>query len=570
MAWDSAVITNAGTELLKQCYAGEKLILDYATGGTGTVAAEAMLAQTALKEQKQQFSIVQITEVTGGQKVNVAVDNQNLTTGYAMQQLGIWAHIGDGAPVLLGLLQDAAGIQIPSNTEIVDFSLNFYAVLAISGDAEIQISMDVSALVSEKRMNERLAGKSDIGHKHGAGDITRGTLDSARLPTVPISKGGTGATTVAGALTALGAAAASHNHSAGNITSGTLDSARLPTVPVSKGGTGATTAAAARANLGAAKSDYEKWSIPYGAWRRYDTGVSTDVLAIATGDNNTLTAEKNQPATIMTEDASTLTNSPVTSGGFWARRTVYPVSNPTGSEHITVELEEYEPVLGRRWLRTYYAATGKWSEKWVEISPVSPLDQMVSGSSANINDYTGAGLYWLNKTTVTNTPNGGSGMLIVTTSPTGNVIYQTFVTFNTSSGYIATRCYTNSQWYPWDERPAPASYVTQEGTSGAWRYRIWSDGKKECWLKTSIQHEVKQASGSLYYSSTVPYPYPVTFTATPTVYVGVRSPNNRPIWGIPSTPASDADTKSNAYMEFVATVSTTSITSDIYIYACGV
>ena len=162
MAWDSAVITNTGTELLKQCYAGEKLILDYATGGTGTVAAEAMLAQTALKEQKQQFSIVQITEVTSGQKVNVAVDNQNLTTGYAMQQLGIWAHIGDGAPVLLGLLQDAAGIQIPSNTEIVDFSLNFYAVLAISGDAEIQISMDASALVSEIRLAAALKQKPDF------------------------------------------------------------------------------------------------------------------------------------------------------------------------------------------------------------------------------------------------------------------------------------------------------------------------------------------------------------------------------------------------------------------------
>lgn len=231
MAWDSAVITNAGTELLKQCYAGEKLILDYATGGTGTVTAESMLAQTALKEQKQQFSIVQITEVTGGQKVNVAVDNQNLTTGYAMQQLGIWAHIRDGAPVLLGLLQDAAGIQIPSNTEIVDFSLNFYAVLAISGDAEIQISMDASALVSEKRLNELLAGKSDTGHKHGAGDITSGTLDSDRLPTVPISKGGTGKTTAADALEALGAAAATHKHGAGDITSGTLDSARFADSP---------------------------------------------------------------------------------------------------------------------------------------------------------------------------------------------------------------------------------------------------------------------------------------------------------------------------------------------------
>lgn len=47
-----------------------------------------------------------------------------------------------------------------------------------------------------------------------------------------------------------GKAASSHNHSASNITSGTLSSDRLPTVPISKGGTGATSAAAALTNLG--------------------------------------------------------------------------------------------------------------------------------------------------------------------------------------------------------------------------------------------------------------------------------------------------------------------------------
>lgn len=46
------------------------------------------------------------------------------------------------------------------------------------------------------------------------------------------------------------AAPKSHNHSASNITSGTLSSDRLPTIPVSKGGTGATSAAAALTNLG--------------------------------------------------------------------------------------------------------------------------------------------------------------------------------------------------------------------------------------------------------------------------------------------------------------------------------
>lgn len=45
-------------------------------------------------------------------------------------------------------------------------------------------------------------------------------------------------------------AAISHNHAASDVTSGTFDSARLPTVPIEKGGTGATTASAAWAALG--------------------------------------------------------------------------------------------------------------------------------------------------------------------------------------------------------------------------------------------------------------------------------------------------------------------------------
>lgn len=50
--------------------------------------------------------------------------------------------------------------------------------------------------------------KAAVSHTHSATDITGGTLDLSHLPTIPVSKGGTGATTASGALTNLGAASA--------------------------------------------------------------------------------------------------------------------------------------------------------------------------------------------------------------------------------------------------------------------------------------------------------------------------------------------------------------------------
>jgi hypothetical protein len=77
-------------------------------------------------------------------------------------------------------------------------------------------------------------------HTHDLVDTTTGTL--------PITRGGTGATSASGALSVLGAAPASHNHAASNITSGAI--------PITRGGTGKTTASDARSALDAAASSH--------------------------------------------------------------------------------------------------------------------------------------------------------------------------------------------------------------------------------------------------------------------------------------------------------------------------
>ena len=64
-------------------------------------------------------------------------------------------------------------------------------------------------------------GAAKTSHTHAAEDVSRGTFASAMLPTVPISKGGTGATTAANARTKLGITPA-------NI--GAMDASKLITV----------------------------------------------------------------------------------------------------------------------------------------------------------------------------------------------------------------------------------------------------------------------------------------------------------------------------------------------------
>lgn len=101
-------------------------------------------------------------------------------------------------------------------------------VITVNDDSHAHVISNVDGLQSA------LDGKAASSHNHGAGNITSGTLSSDRLPTVPIAKGGTGATTVAGALTNLGniGKVYSTTPSAKSIAKNTLASIATLTLPV--------------------------------------------------------------------------------------------------------------------------------------------------------------------------------------------------------------------------------------------------------------------------------------------------------------------------------------------------
>lgn len=146
MAWDDALVTNTGVRLLQRAMAGEVFYLDYAAGGTGTVQASALMAQNDLASRKQIFQITKVTLLPNGQKLSIQINSMGLASGYPMQQIGIWAHIGNDAPSLFAILQDPAGIAIPSEKDMPDFTMTFYAVLAVSGQVQFNLTVDPSTL----------------------------------------------------------------------------------------------------------------------------------------------------------------------------------------------------------------------------------------------------------------------------------------------------------------------------------------------------------------------------------------------------------------------------------------
>ena len=210
MAWNNAVVTNAGISLLKQVLAGAKLDVSSAMGGTGTVSPASLMAQTALTNPKQSIAIVAATETPAGRKLRLEIHNQGLATAYTLNQIGIWAKIDPGAPVLFAILQDDPGIQVPAQSTNPEFVLYFYALLQFGNEGEVEVVLDPEALVSLKTLGEHDADpdahsplqsaitavsddlsihEADKGNPHGVtkAQVGLGSVDNTADAAKPIS-----------------------------------------------------------------------------------------------------------------------------------------------------------------------------------------------------------------------------------------------------------------------------------------------------------------------------------------------------------------------------------------------
>ena len=244
-------------------------------------------------------------------------------------------------------------------------------------------------------------------------------------------------------------------------------------IGINNGGTGANNATDARINLSAAASVVEHYAPYYGA----NTQPYTDLWMI---DINNPFGAANSDWSFGTEDASTLINSPVTSGAFYGYRKVYQVHSSSANHYKTiVEIHEAYPMRGRIWTSESDPDNG-WRGWWhnytnADIIPIAnggtgattkgdTLNNLIVGGtySGNINDLTIIGTYWLNLSNCQNGPaSSGHGTMEVTRSTSNNYLQR----FTFYMGMTCYRTYVNGQWQDWRTlQSAHATEVLWEGS----------------------------------------------------------------------------------------------------------
>lgn len=157
MAKWTGVVTNKGAELLAAWAEGTTLNIYSAAAGTGTVAEAAMIAQTALAGPKQAASIVSHSKADGATGLKIQLQITAPSTGYTLNQFGIWAKVGSGEGKLLALFQNSEGIDVPSASDSPDFVYTFYGLIMISNTGSISVTVDASAVVTTATMQAAIA-----------------------------------------------------------------------------------------------------------------------------------------------------------------------------------------------------------------------------------------------------------------------------------------------------------------------------------------------------------------------------------------------------------------------------
>ena len=143
MSWEKSNYTAAGAALLSESLSGGALTITRAVSGTGSADTD-LSEETTVSGDLHELMLlgIETIEDDGGHPARkVSVHTESGDDAYLMHQVGVFGRLNDGEEVLLFLMQDERGVEIPASGTNANFAFDVDILLAVSNKANISLTV---------------------------------------------------------------------------------------------------------------------------------------------------------------------------------------------------------------------------------------------------------------------------------------------------------------------------------------------------------------------------------------------------------------------------------------------
>lgn len=167
MAWNEAVITDAGIALLGKTFTEGNIVLTRAVGGESYIETERLTQQTEIEPPTHEMGLAGIKTEQGRITVKIHGQNTSVDTRYTLRQIGIFAKEkgAGGGDILFAIIQDEKGELIPALAENPKFLIEFDFVIPVSNAENIEVKIS-SSLFALQVGAEQMITRRDIVIPH--------------------------------------------------------------------------------------------------------------------------------------------------------------------------------------------------------------------------------------------------------------------------------------------------------------------------------------------------------------------------------------------------------------------
>lgn len=164
---ESTVITDAGMQLLSEIAGKKALKIVRAVAGTDYTAPAELSAKTSISHTAMELGFSETgQDANKTAYVDVYLENSSVTESFYHQQIGLYAEDMSGNEVLFLVAQADSPDLIPVKTSPVYITHRLF--VKFSGNAQVEVHVDFSGVVTQEVMREALGKKENAFDKNSA------------------------------------------------------------------------------------------------------------------------------------------------------------------------------------------------------------------------------------------------------------------------------------------------------------------------------------------------------------------------------------------------------------------